>query len=69
MTEYTHAVLSIGNQVTFDRSPLEVDGVEIITRKEQEAMRASVKRMIDRMEDEVAMALMYGDGPRPPRLK
>ena len=69
MTDYTHATFSIGNELTFDRSPLEVDGVEIITRKEQEAMRASAQRMIDHMNDEVAMALMYGDGPRPPRLK
>lgn len=67
MTEYTQYKLE--QRVEFDRSPLEVDGVEIITRKEREAVHAHVNRMMDSIQREIAYTLMYGDGPRPPALK
>jgi hypothetical protein len=69
VTEYTP--YTITNQVLLEDTgkALEVDGVEIITRKEREAMQASVQRMINAMNREVEDAIMYGDGPRPKLLK
>jgi hypothetical protein len=55
-------------QVTVDLSPLEVDGVEIITRKEREAIERHFRRLQQHMQSEMERALLYGDSAVPVAL-
>lgn len=68
MTEYTH--YTITNQVVLEDpgKAFEVDGVEIITRKEREEFEQRLHDLMQAIDNEIERAILYGDAPAPVAL-
>lgn len=68
MTEYTHYTITNHVDLEDHGKAFEVDGVQVITRKETEALQRSIQRMNQVINREIERAILYGDAPPPVAL-